>query len=67
MRYENTDKSAGISTFKDLRQWRKERKSKQKDLSFQVPLVEKRKKRFYNVIGWSRQSHGLDIPLFDST
>jgi L-ascorbate metabolism protein UlaG (beta-lactamase superfamily) len=40
IRYENTDKSAALATFKDLLQWRKERKGKQKDLSFQVPLVE---------------------------
>ncbi len=40
-RYENTDKSAALATFKDLLQWRKERKGKQKDLSFKVPLVEK--------------------------
>jgi L-ascorbate metabolism protein UlaG (beta-lactamase superfamily) len=46
MRYENTDKSAGLATFKDLRQWRKERKSKQKDLSFQVPSVEKTEEMF---------------------
>jgi len=39
-RYENTDKSAALATFKDLLQWRKERKGKKKDLSFQVPLVD---------------------------
>jgi len=39
-RYENTDKSAALATFKDLLQWRKERKGKKKDLSFQVPIVD---------------------------
>ena len=45
-RYENTDKSAALATFKDLLQWRKERKGKQKDLSFKVPLVEKTEETF---------------------
>jgi L-ascorbate metabolism protein UlaG (beta-lactamase superfamily) len=46
IRYENTDKSAALATFKDLLQWRKERKGKQKDLSFQVPSVEKTEEVF---------------------
>lgn len=41
IRYENADKNAALATFKDLLQWRKERKGKQKDLSFKVPLVDK--------------------------
>ncbi|MEK3890179.1 MBL fold metallo-hydrolase [Bacillus sp. FSL K6-3431] len=40
-RYENMDVNASLSTFKDLLKWRKERKAKMKDLSFQVPTVEK--------------------------
>ncbi|MCJ8009004.1 MBL fold metallo-hydrolase [Lederbergia wuyishanensis] len=39
-RYENLDKVSTAKTFKDLRNWRKERKSKKKDLSFQVPSVQ---------------------------
>ncbi|CAM3909499.1 MBL fold metallo-hydrolase [Lederbergia lenta] len=39
-RYENIDKNASLSTFKDLLQWRRERKAKQKDLSFQVPTAD---------------------------
>ncbi|KAA0966254.1 MBL fold metallo-hydrolase [Sporosarcina sp. ANT_H38] len=45
-RYENTDKSATLATFKDLLKWRKERKGKQIDLSFQVPMVDKTEEAF---------------------
>ncbi|WP_062105738.1 MBL fold metallo-hydrolase [Bacillus niameyensis] len=38
-RFENMDKNATVSTFKDLLQWRKERKQKKKSLSYQVPVV----------------------------
>ncbi|MCR2822140.1 MBL fold metallo-hydrolase [Lederbergia panacisoli] len=38
-RYENLDHVSTAKTFKDLRNWRKERKGKRKDLSFQVPTV----------------------------
>ena len=46
MRYKNIDKSEALATFKDLFQWRKERRANKKDLSFQVPLVEKTEKEF---------------------
>lgn len=36
-RYENLDGVSTAKTFRDLRQWRKERKQKQKDLSWAVP------------------------------
>ncbi|MBS4220354.1 MBL fold metallo-hydrolase [Bacillus sp. FJAT-49711] len=39
-RYENLDQVSTAKTFKDLRNWRKERRGKNKDLSFQVPSVQ---------------------------
>jgi L-ascorbate metabolism protein UlaG (beta-lactamase superfamily) len=38
-RYLNVDGSANLKSFADLRQWRKERRSKRKDLSYRVPNV----------------------------
>ncbi|MBS4197472.1 MBL fold metallo-hydrolase [Lederbergia citri] len=38
-RYENLDNVSTAKSFKDLRNWRKERKGKKKDLSYQVPTV----------------------------
>lgn len=39
--YENLDKNATTSSFKDLMRWQKERRGKRKDLSFQIPISEK--------------------------
>lgn len=45
-RYENMDKTATLNTFKELLQWRKERKGKKKDLSFQLPRTDKTEAEF---------------------
>ncbi|MED1204309.1 MBL fold metallo-hydrolase [Heyndrickxia acidicola] len=39
-RFENLDRIQTTKPFKEFRQWRKERRSKQKDLSFQVSHIE---------------------------
>lgn len=39
--YENLDKNATTSSFKDSMRWQKERRGKRKDLSFQIPISEK--------------------------
>lgn len=39
-RYENLNRNARLNTFKDLLQWRKERREKKKDLSFRIPHVD---------------------------
>ncbi|WP_201722556.1 MBL fold metallo-hydrolase [Anoxybacillus sp. UARK-01] len=39
-RYENLDLISTKKTFSDFRRWQKERKTKQKDLSYQVPHVD---------------------------
>lgn len=39
-RYVNADGSSNLKSFSQLRQWQKERRSKRKDLSFQVPRVQ---------------------------
>ncbi|MBD2844019.1 MBL fold metallo-hydrolase [Paenibacillus sp. IB182496] len=39
-RYVNTDGSSNIKSFAELRQWQKERRTKNKDLSYKVPRVE---------------------------
>ncbi|MBS4209254.1 MBL fold metallo-hydrolase [Bacillus sp. FJAT-50079] len=45
-RYENMDQHITLSTFKDLMQWRKERRGKKKDLSFQIPREDRTKVAF---------------------
>lgn len=45
-RYENMNTNITLSTFKDLMKWRKERKAKKKDLSFQVPIVDETEEAF---------------------
>lgn len=39
-RYENSDTLATTSSFKELIRWRKERRSKKKDLSYRLPVAE---------------------------
>ncbi|MBS4179291.1 MBL fold metallo-hydrolase [Bacillus sp. FJAT-49731] len=45
-RYENMDKIQTVKGFKDLMEWRKERRGKTKDLSYQVPRVEETEEKF---------------------
>jgi L-ascorbate metabolism protein UlaG (beta-lactamase superfamily) len=45
-RYENSDTLATISSFKDLIQWRKERRAKKKDLSYRLPVAQKKEDVF---------------------
>ncbi|HEY4553250.1 MAG TPA: MBL fold metallo-hydrolase [Bacillaceae bacterium] len=45
-RYENLDRIQTVKSIKDLIQWRKERRVKQKDLSFRVPAAEKTEEAF---------------------
>jgi len=57
-RYENLDGISNKKSFKDMRQWRKERKSKMKDLSYTVPQAENKKiellneNRTQNTVTW---------------